>query len=262
MRIAQHRTGSGEPLLLIHGIGSQWQMWEPVIDVLARAHEVVAIDLPGFGDSPPLEGARPTVAALADAVAGLGLDRPHVVGNSLGGGVALELGARGLARSVCALSPIGFGTRRERAYASAVLRGSRLAARGLAPMASPVMASRLTRTVIAWHLIARPWRMSAEAGAGALRALAGATAFEATLRATLQWDACAPRCPTTIAWGEHDRVLLFSRQSRRARRLLPGAEHVVLRGCGHVPTWDDPELVSRVIRNAAHSHSQLRVRAP
>src|SRR5829696_3249094 len=96
MPIAQHRTGSGEPLLLIHGIGSQWQMWEPVIEPLAREHEVVAIDLPGFGDSPPLD-VPPTIEALADAVASLRLDRPHVAGNSLGGAIALELGARGRA---------------------------------------------------------------------------------------------------------------------------------------------------------------------
>ena len=66
-------------------------------------------------------GGAPTVAALAAAVEELGVERPHVAGNSLGGGIALELGRRGWAGSVCAISPIGFAVWRERAYARAML---------------------------------------------------------------------------------------------------------------------------------------------
>jgi pimeloyl-ACP methyl ester carboxylesterase len=60
-----------------------------------------------------------------------------------------------------------------------------------------------------------------------------------------------PACPTTIAWAEHDRLLLTGRQAPRARRWLPEARHVTLHGCGHVPTWDDPEQVARAILDAA-----------
>ncbi|MEV8515601.1 alpha/beta fold hydrolase [Dactylosporangium sp. NPDC051484] len=107
------RSGSGEPLVLIHGIGHHWRAWEPVIGPLSRHHDVIALDLPGFGRSPASEANRgmPTaVAALGEFFAGLGLDRPHVAGNSLGGAIALELAAAGLARSVTALAPAGFGT--------------------------------------------------------------------------------------------------------------------------------------------------------
>src|SRR5690349_7795608 len=100
------RTGSGPPILLMHGIGMDRTVWDPVVPLLAREHEVVAVDLPGFGTSAPLTGAV-TVAALAAAVEELGLERPHAAGNSLGGGIALELGRRGSAASVCAISPIG-----------------------------------------------------------------------------------------------------------------------------------------------------------
>jgi hypothetical protein len=83
--LAHHRTGSGEPLVLIHGIGSRWQIWEPVIEQLARHHEVIAVDLPGFGASPPDETA-PTVKALAARVQRFfdesRIERPHVAGNS------------------------------------------------------------------------------------------------------------------------------------------------------------------------------------
>ena len=60
-----------------------------------------------------------------------------------------------------------------------------------------------------------------------------------------------PACPTTIAWGDRDRLLLFARQSARARRLLPEARHVVLPRCGHVPTWDDPERIAGVLLEAS-----------
>ncbi|WP_245877603.1 alpha/beta fold hydrolase, partial [Streptomyces glaucescens] len=95
--------------------------WAPVIDLLAQDREVVAVDLPGFGDSPPLPDTRPTVQALATEVAlwfsTVGLTRPPVVGNSLGGAVALELARAGAVASAVALSPIGLWTGPGAAYA-------------------------------------------------------------------------------------------------------------------------------------------------
>src|SRR5687767_333409 len=99
------RTGSGPPVVLLHGIGLDREVWAPVVPLLAAEHEVVAVDLPGFGASAALAG-EPTVEALAEAVEALGLERPLVAGNSLGGGIALELGRRRWAGGVCALSPI------------------------------------------------------------------------------------------------------------------------------------------------------------
>ncbi len=55
MTLAHHRGGSGEPLLLIHGIGSFWPVWEPVLPALEAVRDVIAVDLPGFGDSPVLD---------------------------------------------------------------------------------------------------------------------------------------------------------------------------------------------------------------
>src|SRR5215204_5220054 len=119
--------GSGDPLLLIHGLGSQYQVWEPVMDRLAAEREVIGVDLPGFGQSPPLpDGVEADYAAMTDAVASfldeIGWERPHVAGNSLGGWVALELAKRGRARSVAAIGPAGFGNQRERAFTVESLR--------------------------------------------------------------------------------------------------------------------------------------------
>src|SRR3954469_25662697 len=88
--LPRHRGGTGRPMVLLHGLGLTWRSWRPVLPALEARHDVIALDLPGFGASAPLErGVRPTPRALTDAVAEeldrLGLDAPIVVGNSLGG---------------------------------------------------------------------------------------------------------------------------------------------------------------------------------
>ena len=103
-------AGTGRhSLVLLHGIGSRWQMWVPVLDLLSATNDVLALDLPGFGDSPPLPAEfEPGAGGLAQAVGGfltgLGIERPHVAGNSLGGWVALEMARRGEVSSVTAPS--------------------------------------------------------------------------------------------------------------------------------------------------------------
>ena len=256
MSLAHVRRGSGPPLVLIHGIGSQHQMWEPVLDRLARERDVIAVDLPGFGDSPPL-AREPSVEAfaraVADFVAGLGVERPHAAGNSLGGAVALEMARQGAARSACVLSPAGFGTMREGHWARSVLLSARRGAQRFERYAELVQGGPVRRTLTNAMLIARPWRMSPAAAAGAMRNLARSPAFEETLEALREhrFGGHTLDCPVTVAWGERDRLLIYARQSARARRLLPDARHVTLEGCGHVPTWDDPEQVARVLLEAS-----------
>lgn len=245
------RQGSGDPLVLVHGIGSQWQMWSPVLDRVAAERDVLALDLPGFGRSPALDRS-PTVAALADCVSAvateLGMDRPHVAGNSLGGGIALELARTGRARSATALSPIGFAAGRERPFGSAVLTASRALARLLGGALDPPQRTAIGRTLTMSHLIARPWRMPAEDAIRATHDLAGCAGFYATLPDVIghDWRFGDLDVPVTIGWGTRDMVLI-PRQARRARRRMPRATHVWLPGCGHVPTWDDPELVATVL---------------
>src|SRR5712691_7644762 len=115
----QHRGGAGEPLVLIHGIGSTWRVWKPVLPALEAEHEVLALSLPGYGESPPLEE-EATVPALVDAVEreldAAGWDTAHVAGNSLGGWITAELASRGRARSAVAIDPAGLWTRKELAY--------------------------------------------------------------------------------------------------------------------------------------------------
>jgi pimeloyl-ACP methyl ester carboxylesterase len=252
MPLAHERTGSGPALLLLHGLGSCKEMWRPVMPRLAARHDVVAVDLPGFGESPPgaetVEGLAQELAAFVDE---LGLERPHVAGNSMGGGLALALGAMGRARSACAVSPIGFANPREALYARGLLAGTRVLARGVAPVAPAIAGNRVARTLLSSHVAARPWRIPAEDTVLWTRRYAECPGFWPLLRNAPGWEVATPPCPTTIAWGDRDRLLIFSRQAPRALRRLPQARHVVLRGCGHVPTWDDPEQVARAILNGA-----------
>ena len=247
--LAHSRTGSGPPIVLMHGIGLDRAVWDPVVPLLAREHEVYAVDLPGFGASPVLEG-EPTVAALAAAVEELGLERPHVAGNSLGGGIALELGRRGSAGSVCAISPIGFAVAREGAYARAMLSAVHAMASTLDGHAEVAYGGPLRRTALAGLIFARPWRIPTSAAAQMNHTTARAPGWAATLPAVTSWRPAMPACPTTIAWGERDRLLLYGRQAPRAARRLPEARHVTLDGLGHVPMWDDPEAVARAILDA------------
>ncbi|MEW9554414.1 alpha/beta fold hydrolase [Nonomuraea sp. NPDC050783] len=255
MDLAFERRGTGAPLILIHGIGHHWQAWLPVIDRLAAAHTVIAVDLPGFGRSPELPPGIPyTAESLADAIesfcALLGVREPAVAGNSLGGYLALELAARGVVRSAVALSPVGFWSRPEFGYARAVLRALRATARALPPEGAACLAgSSALRGLSAGLLVAHPSRLEPTALAAAVQALGAAPGFEETL---VSFDGmmppAPPKSPITIAWGEHDR-LLVRRQAIRAAR-WSGQRVKLLKGCGHIPMSDDPELVARVVLEA------------
>ncbi|MGW0820592.1 alpha/beta fold hydrolase [Streptomyces sp. NPDC002845] len=252
--VAYARVGTGEPLLLLHGIGHHRQAWDPVVDILATERDVIALDLPGFGESPALpEGLRhdlPTMnTALGALCEALEIERPHVAGNSLGGLLALELGREKLVRSVTALSPAGFWSEAERRYAFGVLLTMRYLARRMpVPLVERMSRTTAGRTALTSTIYARPGRRSPEAVAAETLALANATGFEETLRAggSVQFVDDVSGVPVTVAWGARDR-LLVRRQGVRAKHVIPRARLVRLPGCGHVPMNDDPALVARVI---------------
>lgn len=252
--VSYARVGSGEPLLLLHGIGHHRQAWDPVVDILATERDVIAVDLPGFGVSPALPDGLaydlPTTTALFGAFCeALELERPHVAGNSLGGLIALELGREKLVRSVTALSPAGFWSQAERRYAFGMLTGMRQIARRLPlPLVQRLSRSAAGRTMLTSTIYARPGRRSPEAVVAETLAIAQATGFDATLRAgtTVQFTDDLPGLPVTVAWGTRD-MLLVRRQGIRAKQMIPRARLVRLPGCGHVPMNDDPALVARVI---------------
>ncbi|MET9524018.1 alpha/beta fold hydrolase [Streptomyces coeruleorubidus] len=248
------RQGSGEPLLLLHGIGHHRQVWDPVIPALAAERDVIAVDLPGCGESPALPDGMahdlPTMntvlAALCEA---LEIERPHVAGNSLGGLLALDLARAQLVRSVTALSPAGFWNDIERRYAFTVLMTMRqIAQRMPLPVVERLARPAIGRTLLTSTIYARPGRRSPEAVVAETLALARAQGFSETLRSgrSVQFTDDIVGTPVTVAWGNRDR-LLIPRQGVRAKSVIPRARLVRLPGCGHVPMNDDPALVARVV---------------
>ena len=245
--IAFSRQGVGSPVVLLHGLGASRRAWQPIVDDLAKNHSVLLPDLPGFGFSPAL-AIEPNVSNLADAVAAwmrdAGLERPHIVGNSLGGAIALELGRRGAARSVIALSPIGFWSDVERAYSYSVVASTFAVIRTI-PMFAQTMAKREeVRFLLFGFFFAQSDRLFVEYASAVVQDIQRAQAMQETLNACNSYRVPPYRnaAPTTLAWGAHDR-LLIGPQDQRARTVMPAAKHVMLPGCGHVCMADDPDLV-------------------
>jgi len=252
--LAYERFGSGEPLVLIHGIGHRRQTWYPVIDRLAAHYDVIVPDLPGHGGSrTPLDPGIPAKEALRHAFeelyAELDIERPHVAGNSLGGLIALELGEDDLARSVTALSPAGFWNGpRDFAYVRLLFVSILTAARLVRPVAGLLARSTTGRLVLMGWLYAHPENIAPETVRGDLtNMLSARDTVRRLLGSAYTFMPREPRdIPVTIAWAEKDHVLR-PYQARRAREVMPHATHLWLDGCGHVPMPDDPELVARTI---------------
>jgi pimeloyl-ACP methyl ester carboxylesterase len=257
MEVRHLRRGSGEPYVLLHGIGSRAELWAPVMDVLAERFEVIAVDLPGFGSS-PAQVERPTVDRQTDAFAGWlraeGLEGCHVAGNSMGAGIALELARRGAVASAVALAPVGFWTPQERRWCQDSLRRATVQMRALRSLLPALVATAVGRSIFGWQLFGRPWAVPPRELLDSVEACLGAPAFAEALELfddyTFHDGQELANARVTVAWGSRDRLLL-ARQAHRARRVLPSARHEWLQGAGHLPMWDAPGAVASVLAAGA-----------
>jgi pimeloyl-ACP methyl ester carboxylesterase len=269
---ALHRGGSGSPLLLLHGIGAIWRVWTPVLEFLEPHHDVIAPTLRGHGGGLPLDGTlTPSLEALADGLEEdldrLGLTKVHIVGNSLGGWLAVELARRGRAHSLILLSPAGAwnSQRRIALTAKAIGLSVNLSAR-CAPYADAVAANPTLRWLMLAGQVAHPSRVAPESLAAHIRASAQAPAVDTLLRRLPQrsMEPLPPNrdYPTRVVWAVHDRVLPFNGFGAPMLARLPGAELVRLDGVGHVPMSDDPAAVAQLIlqvTQAADAYSSYAV---
>lgn len=263
--LSYERRGKGEPLLLIHGAGSYRRVWEPIMDALARERDVIAVDLPGHGESPPMkEGDPPTpqnfarllIAFLED----LGVGYAHVAGNSSGGWTALKMARLGRARSVTALSPAGLwrkGTPRQVVW---VFRFGPTLAR-LLDRATPILVwSAAGRTPVLSLFFGRPWKMPADAAVDAARNFARSPGLWPHVKATSTERFSGGQnigVPVTVAWGSRD-LLLLPGQARLREELPSQTRWVALPGCGHGPTYDGPALVARAILEVSRAGARGR----
>ncbi len=246
------RRGSGEPLLLVHGLGGTWQAWNPMPATLAAEREVIAIDLPGFGETPPLPGPV-SFATLTDALSAFldehGLTDVDTVGSSMGARMVLELARRGVGGTAVALDPGGFWSDGELRFFSTSLRASITLLRVLRPALPTLLGNPVTRTALLAQFSARPWALSREVTLTELQSFIDAPAFDPTLDALV---ASPPQQggPTpgrvVLGWGRQDRVTL-PRQAARAQRAFPHAELHWFGHCGHFPNWDVPDEAARLV---------------
>ena len=252
------RRGSGKPLLLLHGIGGSWRSWQTILPALAAERDVVAVDLPGFGATPPLQG-EASISTLADAVTDflrehdlLGID---AVGSSMGARLVLELARRGgVVGAVISLNPGGFWRGWEvPTFYYSVAASIRLV-RALEPVLPVITGNTLGRTVLFAQFSAHPWRLSPKVALDELRTFVASPSFDELLHnlAYGEKQQGAPKgsilLPLVIGWGHEDRVC-FPRQARRARQLFPDAQLYWFAESGHFPQWDKPqETVQLILR--------------
>ncbi len=259
MLINYVRCGEGKPLLLVHGLGSNWRSWRTILKPLAAQRSVTAIDLPGFGKSPPLVG-RVSVPAMSDAIAQflrehelLGTD---AVGSSVGARLLLDLARRrGMLGAVVSLGPVGFWNGWERrAYQTSVCFWWRLAKALNQPMPA-ITTHDWSRRLLVKQLSARPASLSAPQVLEEMRSCASAASFRAMLDGLVHSGPVEGAAAGTlghrlvIGWGRFDRIC-FPRQAERAQRLFPDARMHWFERCGHYPHWDAPEETTRLILRA------------
>ena len=265
----QIRRGTGNPLLLIHGLGGTWRSWRPILDDLAAERSVIAVDLPGFGKTPPLSG-EVSIATLADAVTEwldaqnlIGVD---VVGSSMGARLVLELARRGVVGATVSLDPGGFWQGWERTYFASSIKVSIRLVRLLQPVMPLLTNNPVGRTLLFPQFSPRPWSLPGDVLLEEMRSYAASPSFDELLHnlayGEAQQGATADslRAPLTIGWGRQDRVCLPS-QAHRARELFPSARLHWFENCGHFPHWDVPRETARLILANTGEPAEQRRRA-
>jgi pimeloyl-ACP methyl ester carboxylesterase len=255
---ASHRGGSGAPLVCLHGFMDTWRTWELVLPALERRHDVLALTLPGHVGGPPLDR-EVDDALVADAVERAmdraGFETAHVVGNSLGGYVALQLAARGRAQSVVAFAPAGGWAQTDASLEEILALQATMHAQAKlsAPHAAAIVASvegrrRATRLVVEnfEHI---PPELIVHQMLGVASAKGALAMIEYGLRHGYGvLDAQRIACPVRIVWGTDDRLLAWPSAAARFRDdWLPHADWVELDGVGHCPQLDAPLEAAQLI---------------
>jgi pimeloyl-ACP methyl ester carboxylesterase len=248
----------GEPLVLIHGFSATRSVWQPLLESLERDHQVLAVNLAGHAGGPEIpDGTDISIGALVDAVErdmdAVGFETAHLVGNSLGGWISLELAKRGRARSVVAIAPAGGwepGTREEKRLRVLFTRNHRMSTRMLSRIDKMMRRPRLRRMLLS-QVAARGDRIPAAAAAQLIKDSLDCSVYfdlmDAILRDGPPKSFDGITAPVLLVWGTRDRILPPKRYSERLRRMLTDAQWVQLKGLGHMPMSDDPELVARTI---------------
>ena len=263
-RVSTLQAGSGEPVVMVHGLGATKASFLPTINALSPSFRTIALDLPGFGDAEKPLGAAYDAPFFARSVLNvldtLGLPRVHLIGHSLGGRVALEVAMRhpDRLRSVTLMTP-SMAWRRERPWAP-YLRLVRPELGFIQPVPRAVIDPLVRRLVPHSD---RGW--GAVAVDEFLRGFLdprGRAAFYAAARKIYLEEPAGPdgfwerlgsiSTPSLFVWGREDR-LVPAAFARHVERSVPQARHVVL-DCGHVPQLERPTALHSAIQRFLAAH--------
>lgn len=262
------RRGTGKPLLLLHGIGGSWRSWQTIFDSLAAEREVIAVDLPGHGETPPLDG-ETSIRTLADSVTEFindnNLNGVDAVGSSMGARLVLELARRGgVVGGVVSLDPGGFWQGWQIPFFYHSINLSIKLVRALQPVMPVLTGNVISRSILFAQFSARPWRIAPKVALDEMRSFAASPVFDELLYnlAYGEEQQGAPagtiQHPLVIGWGRRDRVCLPD-QSKLALQKFPDAQVYWFDHCGHFPQWDKPAEATRLILDATHGNEIARI---
>ncbi|CAB4981504.1 unannotated protein [freshwater metagenome] len=244
------QSSTKETVLLIHGMGSASTAWKLIIEPLARHFTIVTIDLPGHGQT-PMDKTQPMdpqslAQSVFDAMKDQGFEKFHVVGNSLGGWIALEMASMRPQQilSVIGLAPAGlwlapFNARYPGTAVARMLSAS-------VWIVSPMLLHFEWARKAGFANVSPRWReFSYETCLDATNAMATASgyypAWDALLKKRFE-NQISPTIPITIIFGDSDKTLPASTSQERS--LVPShARWLTFAQCGHAPMWDHPQLV-------------------
>ncbi|MEY3254173.1 MAG: hypothetical protein RJA01_179 [Actinomycetota bacterium] len=251
-------SGNGEPLVLIHGLGSASTVWKPIRNLLDQSFKVISLDLPGHGKTPYAKGQPMDPHSLAgnvfDQLSELGIERFHLAGNSLGGWVAMEMASTSPERilSLTALAPAGLWLNPYNArYPGTAL--ARFLARNTAKLAPTALHFESARK-LGFSDVSPRWReLSYETCLDATLAIAGAEGYYPAWDGMLmkRFDSYIPESiPVTIIFGDTDKTLPAT--TCQEKSLAPNhAKWIIFSDTGHAPMWDSPLDVVHEIKKAA-----------
>jgi pimeloyl-ACP methyl ester carboxylesterase len=254
---ASHRGGTGSPLMCVHGFTDTWRTWELVLPALEAEHDVLAVTLTGHAGGPPLPGTVDDDMLVDDLEAAMdraGFETANLVGNSLGGYLALRLAARGRARTVVALAPAGGWAAGDDSYLQTLryFTEARELVRAAAPHADVITSTVDGRRRATAYFVSHFEHIPADLVAHQIRGAAGCDAVLPLVQLATDhgWplDAEQVTCPVRIVWGTADRLLPWPRAAAGYRDVsLPHADWVVLDQLGHCLQLDSPLEVAQLI---------------
>ena len=257
-RVSYVEMGEGPALVFVHGLAGCWQNWLENIPHFARSHRVIAIDLPGFGDSelPQQDISMPGYGRLVDAFLGeIGVERTSIIGNSMGGFIAAEVAVShpGRVDKLVLVSAAGVMTVRP-----AELTVAKRLARSFHAGSSRVLARRQSlvrrrglRRLILYGIVRHPELLQPEL-VYEIASGGGKPGFLDAFKAILDYDfrdrLPEVQHPTLIVWGRDDRVVPVG-GAYRYEQLIPNSRRVIFEDTGHVPMIERPALFNRLLED-------------